>query len=94
MLLTKKNPDGTTVPGQERKKKADEIKQYLNGRYVCAVEAAWRLFGFKIHYRYPSVDSSLFTVQVRRVLLSKVLITWKKSLKGPIRKASSLKHGL
>ncbi|EFE43857.1 hypothetical protein TRV_01369, partial [Trichophyton verrucosum HKI 0517] len=33
----------------------DEIKQYVSGRYMGAMEAAWRLFGFSIHSHYPPV---------------------------------------
>lgn len=39
-----------------KSKYVDEIKHYLDGRYVCASEAAWRILGFDIHYRYPSVE--------------------------------------
>ncbi|GJZ40754.1 hypothetical protein Tco_0587640 [Tanacetum coccineum] len=34
----------------------DEIKDYLNCRYLSACEAAWRIYGFDIHYRTPSVE--------------------------------------
>ncbi|XP_074351335.1 uncharacterized protein LOC141690430 [Apium graveolens] len=33
-----------------------DLLQYLDGRYVCASEAAWRIFGFDVHSRWPSVD--------------------------------------
>lgn len=59
MLLKKK----TNSPGHSagisknpEKRPIDEIKSYLDGRYVCASEAAWRIFGFDIHSRRPSVD--------------------------------------
>ncbi|XP_056698148.1 uncharacterized protein [Spinacia oleracea] len=31
----------------------DEIKSYLQCRYVSAAEACWRVFGFPIQYKYP-----------------------------------------
>ncbi|KAK9698409.1 hypothetical protein RND81_08G102300 [Saponaria officinalis] len=34
----------------------DEIKMYYDCRYISACEAAWRIFGFDIHYRTPSVQ--------------------------------------
>nr|XP_017239483.1 PREDICTED: uncharacterized protein LOC108212267 [Daucus carota subsp. sativus] len=34
----------------------DEIKQFLDGRYVCAAEAVWRIYGFSVHHRTPSVE--------------------------------------
>ncbi|XP_052619873.1 uncharacterized protein LOC111878714 [Lactuca sativa] len=33
----------------------DEIKEYYDCRYISACEASWRIFGYDIHYRYPSV---------------------------------------
>nr|GFC11968.1 hypothetical protein [Tanacetum cinerariifolium] len=41
-----------TVDGEE----VDEIKDFLNCRYLSACEAAWRIYGFEIHYRIPSVE--------------------------------------
>ena len=34
----------------------DEIKEYVDGRYVSASEAAWRLLGFDLHGITPSVQ--------------------------------------
>jgi PIF1-like helicase/Helitron helicase-like domain at N-terminus len=34
----------------------DEIKEYLDSRYVSACEACWRIFGFSLHHHYPSVQ--------------------------------------
>ncbi|XP_074318232.1 uncharacterized protein LOC141655028 [Silene latifolia] len=34
----------------------DEIKRFYDCRYICACEAAWRIFGFDIHYRTPAVE--------------------------------------
>ena len=33
----------------------DEIKNFQMGRYISTNEAAWRIFGFKIHQRHPTV---------------------------------------
>ena len=33
----------------------DEISDWLRGRYICATEAAWRIFGFHTYDRHPSV---------------------------------------
>lgn len=34
----------------------DEIAEYMKSRYLSACEASWRLFGFEIHARTPSVE--------------------------------------
>ncbi|CAG8807973.1 14076_t:CDS:2, partial [Cetraspora pellucida] len=33
----------------------DEIKQFINARYISALEAAWRLFGMHLHEEVPNV---------------------------------------
>ncbi|KAI3505740.1 hypothetical protein L1887_27949 [Cichorium endivia] len=34
----------------------DEIKNFVDGRFICPHEAAWRLLNFTIHERVPSVQ--------------------------------------
>ncbi|XP_022007740.1 uncharacterized protein LOC110907007 [Helianthus annuus] len=34
----------------------DEIKAYLDCRYISACEASWRIFMYDIHYRSPAVE--------------------------------------
>ena len=46
---TKKN-------GSKIKKVRDEIKQYIDCRYISSIEAAYRLFECSLHGRYPSVQ--------------------------------------
>ncbi|XP_028752023.1 uncharacterized protein LOC114711760, partial [Neltuma alba] len=42
------------------KRPIDEIQQYYNFRYISACEAAWRIFAFDIHHRYPAVERLSF----------------------------------
>ncbi|XP_074354311.1 uncharacterized protein LOC141693189 [Apium graveolens] len=50
------NKKGCTTTITPEKRPLDEVKQYLDGRYVCASEASWRIFDFDIHSRWPSVE--------------------------------------
>lgn len=59
-----KGHDRATVEIRARKKDqalrnndgpVDEISQYFDGKYICEAEAAYRIFGFHIHYRTTSV---------------------------------------
>lgn len=34
----------------------DEITNYTTGRYINSNEAAWRIFGFETHKRYPPIQ--------------------------------------
>lgn len=34
----------------------NEVHNYLDGRYICPHEAAWRILDFHIHHRYPPVQ--------------------------------------
>lgn len=44
----KRNVGASTSTSETKEKPVDEVSNYLDGRYVCDVEAAWRLFGFHI----------------------------------------------
>nr|GFA65161.1 hypothetical protein [Tanacetum cinerariifolium] len=48
----------------------DEIKDYLNCRYVLACEAAWRIYGFDIHYRTPAVEHPPFHLKDEQSVIS------------------------
>lgn len=56
MLLRKKSTKSNSDNSASKVKCLDEVKNFLDGRYVCASEASWRIFGFDIHSRWPSVD--------------------------------------
>jgi hypothetical protein len=43
-----------------QKRDNDEIKQYLDCRYVSPCEACWRIFAFLIHGRKPAVERMFF----------------------------------
>ena len=42
------------------KQPVDEIKQYLDCRYISPSEACWRIFSFSIHGRKPAVERMFF----------------------------------
>ncbi|XP_074374440.1 uncharacterized protein LOC141714843 [Apium graveolens] len=58
IMCLRKTRIGTsaTIPKKAPKGPIDEVKHYLNGRYVCASEVFWRIFAFDIHSRWPSVE--------------------------------------
>ncbi|GJV44338.1 ATP-dependent DNA helicase PIF1-like protein [Tanacetum coccineum] len=47
------------VDGEE----VDEIKDFYDCRYLLACEAAWRIYGFDIHYRTPPIERLPFHLQ-------------------------------
>ena len=49
-----KGPDRVTAAVEDEEK--DEIKDYLDCRYLSSCEAAWRIFKFDIHHRSPAVE--------------------------------------
>ncbi|XP_074356396.1 uncharacterized protein LOC141696109 [Apium graveolens] len=55
LLREKSNKSGSEQTARFMKN-LDEVNNFLNGRYVYASEASWRIFGFDIHHRSPSVE--------------------------------------
>ncbi|KAM3264712.1 hypothetical protein P3L10_001706 [Capsicum annuum] len=41
----------------------DEIKRYLDCRYISTIEACWRIFKFYIHHREPAVERFPFHLE-------------------------------
>jgi len=48
---------------------ADEIKKYLDCRYVSASEAAWRIFKFDMHEQFPSVEGLQYHLPNQQMVL-------------------------
>ena len=46
--------------GEQRITEVDEVKRYLDCRYVSASEACWRIFMFEIQFRRPAVERLSF----------------------------------
>ena len=42
---------------EDSEENVDEIKQYRDARWVTPLEALWRIYGFDLSDRYPSVLS-------------------------------------
>ncbi|XP_020113189.1 uncharacterized protein LOC109727463 [Ananas comosus] len=55
-VVLENNINHEASSSDQRYKQVDEIKQYLDCRYLSAYEAIWRLFDFDIHFRQPSVE--------------------------------------
>ena len=50
-----KGPDMASI-AVEKYQKNDEIKKFVNSRFITASECMWRFFGFDIHGQSPSVQ--------------------------------------
>ena len=47
---------GQPAPYDDQTKTRNEVKEYLDCRYICEQDACWRIFGFDIHRHYPPVE--------------------------------------
>ncbi|XP_019240131.1 PREDICTED: uncharacterized protein LOC109220120 [Nicotiana attenuata] len=47
----------------------DEIKRYLDCRYISATEACWRIFKFGIHHREPAVERLPFHLEGQNLII-------------------------
>nr|GEX13930.1 hypothetical protein [Tanacetum cinerariifolium] len=73
-LKSEDRPDGpdrvtAAVDGEA----VDEIKDFYDCRYLSACEAAWRIYGFDIHYRTPPVEQLPFH------FMSRLEFVWEKT---------------
>ncbi|GKD21418.1 hypothetical protein Tco_1223121, partial [Tanacetum coccineum] len=66
-----KGPDRVTATVEDEEK--DEIKDYLDCRYLSSCEAAWRIFKFDIHHRFPAVERLPFQLEKPSANTSKLL---------------------
>ncbi|KAF1887915.1 hypothetical protein Lal_00023923 [Lupinus albus] len=55
-VVIESTEDGETL----NERPIDEVKQYLDCRYISPFEASWRIFGFPIHGRQPAVERLYF----------------------------------
>ncbi|KAL0008393.1 hypothetical protein SO802_009895 [Lithocarpus litseifolius] len=55
-LILEENLHVDASTGMQNMTDTDEVKRYLNCRYMSAIEACWRIFEFEIHYRQPAVQ--------------------------------------
>lgn len=56
---------------EKQKKDRDEVGEFYNCRYISACEACWRLFGYDIHYRTPSVERLSFHLEHKQPVVFK-----------------------
>lgn len=71
-----------TDSGEQIEEGEDEIQSFFDGRYICAAEAAYRIFGFNIHYRSVSVLRLSFHLPGKKTALFDQMSHWQKLLLG------------
>jgi hypothetical protein len=47
--------DGQDTPVDEETNTRNEVKEYLDARFICPYDSCWRIFGFEIHRHFPPV---------------------------------------
>ncbi|XP_015057654.1 uncharacterized protein LOC107003921 [Solanum pennellii] len=57
------------IESTDSTKDNDEIRKYLDCRYISATEACWRIFQFDIHYRQPAVERLPFHLQGQNTII-------------------------
>ena len=51
----------TSKPSEDDDKE-DEIRLYIKGRYLCSMDAVWRVLGY---HTYPATEPSVLTVKCK-----------------------------
>ncbi len=47
----------------------DEIKKYFDCQYVSTLEAAWRIFKFDMHERFPTIEHLQYHLPNQQMVL-------------------------
>jgi hypothetical protein len=55
-VISERIKKGIEPPINDDTNNIDEVKEYLDCRYICELDALWRLLGFEIHYHWPPVE--------------------------------------
>jgi hypothetical protein len=48
--------NGEDIPYDEEINTRNEVKEYLDTRYLCDKDSCWRVLGYEIHRHYPAVE--------------------------------------
>ncbi|PIA64661.1 hypothetical protein AQUCO_00100252v1 [Aquilegia coerulea] len=62
-IVIERNDEGDNCDGETSVRIIDEIKTYLDCRYISASEASWRIFGFNTQFREPAVERLPFHLE-------------------------------
>jgi hypothetical protein len=55
-IYVKKLHNGEETANDTETETRNEVKEYLDCRYICEQDACWRIFGFDIHRHFPAVQ--------------------------------------
>jgi hypothetical protein len=80
-----------SAAGEPQRQCRDEIKLYLDGRYLCAMDAMWRILGYQT---YPSCEPTVQTVKIKTPDQVRTLLADGKScdMLAYINRPASLHH--
>ena len=59
-FVIEKNVDSMEARREPQFREVNEIKQYLDGRYILSIEAVWHIFEFETTHYYPYVEMLQF----------------------------------
>jgi hypothetical protein len=55
-VYLQKVTNGEDTPIDEATNTRNEVKEYLDARYICPFDLCWRILGFEIHRHFPYVE--------------------------------------
>ncbi|XP_022015050.1 uncharacterized protein LOC110914568 [Helianthus annuus] len=90
----KKTPDITANSTDNTTTEIDEIKDFVDGRFICPHESAWRIFNFMIHERNPPVQVLSVHLENRQNVTFKDNEKLENVLRNPNAKRTTLTEWL
>lgn len=82
------------APTNDETKDIDEIKEYLDCRYICEQDAMWRLLGFDIHYHWPPIERLHVYLPFMNIITLQKNAKLKAIIVDPKNKKQCLQNGL
>ncbi|XP_023739227.1 uncharacterized protein LOC111887289 [Lactuca sativa] len=78
------------APQNPEVRSVDEVKNFLDGRYICPHKAAWHILNFHIHHRHPPVQVLSVHEENMQQLLFKENSTIPEVLSNPYNTITTL----
>ncbi|KAK9064524.1 hypothetical protein SSX86_015906 [Deinandra increscens subsp. villosa] len=88
------DPIGANRSNHHKNEPINEIKNFVDGRFICPHEASWRILNFPIHHRNPAVQSLSVHLEDKQNVTFGATTSLQNVVNNPYLKRTSLTEWL